>query len=894
MNFQSLKPIHLFAGFVLWFLPWVVEAADSGAGDTLQPTLAVPVFDTLDAFAPPDTLLLPLADSSSITADSTAIDSTALRRASSLEAPVFSDARDSIIYDFTGEHRMIYYYGDITVTYANTEMKSEYMAYDTDTRIVFAAGVPDSTGKLIGRPVMKEDGKEYQMETVHYNFGSRKAKINNVITAEGEAYLHGEAIKKMPDNSIHVHHGKYTTCDAEHPHFYLSLTRAKVTPEPNSRTVFGPAYLVIEDVPTPLALPFGFIPKRSDRAGGFLFPTFGEEPSRGFYLNRIGWYFVFGEYFDMALTADYFTLGSWALRADSRYKKLYKFDGSFSFNISENVSGAAGSTDYSSSRNFAVSWSHRQDPKANPELTLSASVNYMSSSYRRYNSMTNPQNALQSTAQSSISLSKRWEGSPFNLSINLTHSQNMQDSSYALTLPNLTLTMSTIYPFKRKRGVGGERVYEKISFSYNTNFDNKIRFKESELGTPDFWRKLENGMKHNFSIGLPSFNVLKHINVSPSVSYGMTMFFQSLQKSWSDSTGRVEDIKSQSFSEFHMAHSYSFGASLSTRIYGTFQAGRNAFIQAFRHVITPSVSLSYSPDLRTPWNGHRTYYYTDRQGMAHALAYNMYSGLYGAPGGGQAASLGFTLGNNFEMKVRNKKDTVNGVSKIKLIDNLNFSGSYNFLADSMNLSNINASLSTNILGVGISANAVFDPYAVQNGQRTAKFNIADGGGLARLTSFGFSGGYQFKGGENGLKNYATTLEGIPRFDPATGDYLYTEYLFYDDFKAPWSFGFNYSFNYSVSYPQGKKEGRTMQSLNFNGQIKLTEALNISAQSGFDFKQMQLTTTTISMHYDLHCFDFDIQWTPFGQYQSWSFLFKAKSAMLYDLLKYDKKTNYYIR
>jgi hypothetical protein len=883
---------------VLLCAPQAVKAAAGTVRDSLQPALSMPVVDSLTPSALSDSIRWPAdslpAGADSTTLDSTTVDSTGIRRASSLDAPVFSSGRDSTIYDFTGEHRMIYYYGDVAVSYENLEIKAEYMAYDIDTRMVYASGVPDTAGKLVGRPVMTEDGKEYEMETVHYNFGSRKAKINNVITTEGEAYLHGEAIKKMPDNSIHVHHGKYTTCDAEHPHFYLRLSKAKVTPEPNSQTVFGPAYLVIEDVPTPLLLPFGFIPKRSDRSGGLLFPTFGEEPSRGFYVTRIGWYFVLGEYFDLALTGDYFTLGSWALRANSRYNKLYKFAGSFDFNISESVSGAVGSTDRSASRNFSISWNHRQDPKANPELTLNASVNYMSSSYRHFNSMTNPMNASQSTAQSSISLSKSWEGSPFNLSVNLTHSQNMQDSSYALSLPVMTFSMTTIYPFKRKRGVGEERFYEKISFSYRTNFDNKIRFKESELGTPDFWSKLENGMRHDFSLGLPSFNLLKHINVSPSVTYGMTMFFQSLQKSWNSADARVEDIKSQSFSEFHMAHSYSFGASVSTRLYGTFQYGKEAFIQAFRHVITPSLSLSYSPDLRTPWNGHRMFYYVDNQNTARTVTYNRYSGLYGAPGGQQAASMGFTLGNNFEMKVRNKKDTTNGVSKVKLIDNLNFSGSYNFLADSMNLSLISASLSTNILGVGISANASFDPYAVRNGQRIREFSIAKGDGLARLTTFGFSGGYQFKGGENGLKNNPTTLEGVPRFDPATGDYLYTEYLFYDDFKAPWSFGFNYSFNYSVSYPRGIKEGRTMQTLAFNGQIKLTEALNMTVQSGFDFKALQLSTTSLSIHYDLHCFDFDIQWTPFGQYQSWSFLFKAKSSMLYDLLKYDKRKNYNVR
>jgi lipopolysaccharide assembly outer membrane protein LptD (OstA) len=893
LDIQFLKARFSYLALILLFSPCAGRAANATVGDTLpafagatfsdttaHPAEATDVFssitDSLPAAAA-DSLLQTVADSTA-----TAADSLPVPRASSLDAPVFSKGRDSTIYDFTGDSRMIYYYGDVTVNYTNLEMKSDYMAYNVDSRTVFAVGTRDTLGKWVGRPVMKEDGKEYEMDTAYYNFASRKAQIKNVITAEGDGFLHGSVIKKMPDNSINVHNGKYTTCDAEHPHFYLRLTKAKVTPEPNSQTVFGPAYLVIEDVPVYLlGLPFGFIPKRNDRSGGFLFPTFGEEPSRGFYVTNIGWYFVFGEYFDLALTADYFTLGSFAVRANSRYKKMYRFDGTFSFNYNDNVS----SSDESHSTQFSIDWSHRQDPKANPEISFNASVKYMSSSYRRYNSLANPQNALQSSAQSSISWARRWEGTPFNLSLNLTHSQNMQDSSYVLGLPNMTFSMSTIYPFKRKRRVGEERFYEKFSLSYNTTFDNKIRFKESELGAPNFWSKLENGMKHNFNIGLPSFNLLKYISISPSVNYGATMFFQGLQKSV-DSTGRVTDIKSNSFSEFHLAHSYGFSVGASTRIYGMFQAGKNAYIQAFRHVMTPSLSLSYSPNLHHPANGWWYYYSVDNSGQPRTVDYNKYSGVYGAPGGKEAASLGFSLGNNFEMKVRNKADTTNGgVSKVKIIDNLNFSGSYNFLADSMRLSHIGVTLSTTILGVGVSANADLSPYRVVNGYEIDKLK------MLRLTRFGFSFGYQMQGGENGIKNNPTTLDGIPRFDPETGEYLYTEYLFYNDFKAPWSFGFNYSFSYSEA--AGQRAAQYMQSLNFNGTVKLTESFNLSANSGFDFKQMKLTTTSLNIHYDMHCFEFSVQWTPFGQYQSWSFRFSAKSSMLADLLKYDKRTNYYV-
>jgi hypothetical protein len=880
-----LKKISSYFFFILFLLPCPASGFRNHVCDIVS--------HRQDTLVLPDASLSAVADSLSPTADSLSV-----QRERSLEDPVFSDAKDSIIYDFTGAERMIYYYGDVKVKSGDTEITADYMAYDFETRIVFASGRPDSTGKLAGTPVMKESGKDYAMQTMYYNFSSGKARINDVITQEGDAYLHGTVIKKMPDNAINVAGGKYTVCEAPHPHFYLKLSRARITPEPNSQTVFGPAYLVIEDVPTPLFLPFGFIPKRNDRSGGFLFPSFGEETARGFYLTGIGWYFVFGEYFDLALTADYFTLGTYGFQAASRYKKMYKFDGSFNLQWRNNVSGLQGSSDYDPRREFSINWRHQQDQKANPNMSFGASVSFMTSSYRRNNSQTNPQMALQSSAQSSISFRKSWEGSPFNLSVNLTHSQNMQDSSYDLTLPNFTLTMNTIYPFKRKNAVGKERFYERFALGYITTFDNKISFKESEWGSPDFWSKLENGMKHNFNIQLPSFNILSHIQLAPSVTYGMTMFFQNITRTYNDSTKRVEDIKSNAFSNLYLSHDLSFGISASTRLYGTFVFGRNAFIQAFRHMISPSISASFRPDLVTwGWNrGYTTY----RQDSSD-VEYYSYAGVYPASGRGRSAGLSFSLSNNLEMKIRNKKDTVNGgASKVKLIDNLSLSSSYNFLADSMKLSNISMSLNTNIAGkVAVNANASFDPYAVdinRGGSRIGKYAVSAGQGLARLISFGFSFGYQFKGGENGFKNKAPSLDGIQHYHPETGEYLYTEYQFYQDFKAPWSLGFNYSFNYNTNYTQnalgiGIKQNNYVQSLGLNGQVKLTEAMNVSVASGFDFKNLKLTMTTFNIHYDLHCFEFAVSWTPFGSYRSWNFHFNAKSSMLADLLKYEKHASY---
>ena len=410
-------------------------------------------------------------------------DSIELLNKSSLDMPAYTTARDSIIEDFTDGKRMIYYYGDVKVKYQNMELSADYMEYDIQTKTVYARGTKDSTGLITGMPTMTQGDKTYTMEELRYNFDTGKARISNMVTQEQDGILHGKNIKMMPDKSINVTNGKYTVCDAEHPHYYLHLTAAKVMTKPSQKTVFGPAYPVIEDVPLfPVILPFGFIPKRPDRATGMLMPTFGEEAARGFYLRDAGMYFVIGDYFDIALTGDIYTLGSWAAQVDSRYKINYKCTGNFSINYSNDQTGEKGSTDFMQTRNFGVRWSHSQDSKARPGTSFSASVNFSSPSNSRYNS-TSVTEALQNQISSSISYSKNWNGK-FNLSLNALHSQNSLDSSYSFTLPNLTFSVSRFYPFKRKNRVGKERFYEKFSLSYNTTLQNKINFKASEFNQP--------------------------------------------------------------------------------------------------------------------------------------------------------------------------------------------------------------------------------------------------------------------------------------------------------------------------------------------------------------------------------------------------------------------------
>ena len=847
------------------------------------------------------------------------IDSAALQTKSSLKRPAFSTAKDSVVEVFSDGQRKIYYYGDVSVKYDNLELSADYMEYDMKTGTVYARGTLDTlTGEWKGQPVMKEGKSTYSMEEVRYNFNTQKARITNMITQQEDGLLHGKNIKMLPDRSINITKGQYTVCDLEHPHYYLKLTAAKVITKPSQKTVFGPAYPVIEDVPLPIGLPFGFIPKRPDRATGLLMPTFGEENARGFYLKDLGMYFVFGQYLDLSVTGDIYTLGSWALDVNSRYKVNYKCNGNFSLNISNDQTGEKGSTDFMQTRNFGLKWSHSQDSKAHPGSTFSASVNFSSPSNNRYNSHS-VSDALQNQASSSISYSKNW-GGKFNLSINALHSQNSRDSSYAFTLPNVTFSVSRFYPFKRKNRVGKEKFYEKFSLGYNTTLQNKVNFKSSEFMKDGFMDKFQNGMTHNFQIGLPNFTIAKYLNFTPNVSYGQNWFFRKTEYEYNPETDRVESRDAGQFSTFGISQTYSGGISMSTRLYGMFNFGKAHKIQAIRHVVSPSMSFSFSPEKGTHFNGYRTLTYTDKNGELKDYDYNIYSGqLYSPPGKGKSATMSLSIGNNVEAKVRDLRDTTGaGVKKIKLIDQLNLSTGYNFLADSLKLSNIGITMSTSVFEkVGISANVNFDPYAIdERGRKINKFNFqTQGWGKAlRLTNASASLSYSLSGkgeviGNDGSKtddgsgggeapqNSADYYRRI-YYHPVTGEYIPGGWLYYTNPSVPWSLNFNYSFSYSRSYQYTNGQlitnNRYTQTLGVSGTIKLTPKMNLNATTGFDLMAMKMTTTQLSATYDLHCFNISVSWVPTGQWQSWSFRIAANAAALSDLLKFKKSTSYWDR
>ena len=880
--------------------------------DSARPVVRNSVSQPIDSVPPLQDSLARRRDSLRVADSTFRADSIALLDKSSLSRPAFSGAKDSIRQDFSNGQRKMYYWGDVEVSYDNIKLKADYMEYDMSTGTVFARGTYDSLSReWKGQPEMTQGGQTFNMEEVRYNFNTRKARITNMITKEDDGILHGKNIKMMPDKSINITKGKYTVCDLEHPHYYLQLSTAKVVTKPSQKTVFGPAHIVVEDVDLPIGIPFGFIPKRPDRATGLLMPSFGEENARGFYLRDAGMYFVLGDYFDMSLTGDYYTLGSWAANLNSRYMVKYKFSGNLAVNYSVDQTGEKGSTDFFQSKNFGVRWSHSQDSKAHPGTSFSASVNFSSPSNSRYNSHSVSE-ALQNQISSSVSYSKNWNGK-FNLSVNALHSQNSRDSSYSFTLPNVTFSVSTFYPFKIKNRVGKERFYEKFALGYNTSLQNKINFKASEFGEPGFMDKFQNGMAHNFSIKLPDFTLFKYLNVAPNVSYGMNWFFRKSEAYFDPETNSVKTEMGKQFGTFGATHNYSGSVSMSTRLYGMYNFGKFHKVQALRHVISPSVSMSFSPEKGKAFNGWRTLNYIDTLGVQKSYDYNIYQGqINSAPGKGRSATMSISIGNNLEAKVRDMSDTTGkGSKKVKILDQFNISTGYNFLADSLKMNNVGISMSTSIFGkLGINGNMNFDPYAIdERGQRVNKYNIVENGVPLRLTnvsgslSYSLSGkgtvkgndGSKSSGGEGGSGNAADYYRRI-YYHPLTGEYIPGGWLYYTNPNVPWSVNFNYNFSMSRSYSYANnllsKKDNITQTLGVQGNVQLTPKMSIQAQSGWDFTAMKMTTTQFSFRYDLHCFNISVSWVPSGMYQSYSFLISANAAALADLLRFKKSTSYW--
>lgn len=849
---------------------------------------------------------------------------------SAIKSTITYNATDTIF--ISAAERKVYLYKNAKVSYEDIELTAYYIELDMDTKEVYAEGLTDSLGITTEEPKFKQGNDEFDCTTLRYNFESQKGIIQGLVTEEGEGFIHGDRAKKIDSDSFILKNGKYTTCNADHPHFYLRMTKAKAVS--NKKFVTGPAYLVLEDLPLyPFMLPFGFFPRTSSYSSGIIIPSYGEEHSRGFYLRGGGYYWAASEYFDLKTTADIYSKGSWAGYVSSRYRVRYKHSGSLNLSYNVNNYGEKGLPDYYKTKGFSVRWSHSQDSKANPSQTFSASVDFSTSSYDKENSY-DMNSYLSSQKSSSISYSKKFENTPFSMSANLRASQSTRDSTVTLGFPEMTFSMSRIYPFRRKSVVGKLQFWEKIAVGYTGNIKNSITAKEYEIFDQNLMKDWTNGVKHSIPITLPSFNILKYVNMSPSFSYNERWYSRHQESHYLlDPTTGQGSLEVDTIYGFSRNYDYSFSLSASTTIYGMFMmTNPNWKVKAIRHKITPSVSASWRPDFGKE---HFGFYdtYIDKNGKMQY--YNRFNGAaYGSAGRGESGTISFSLSNLVEAKVLNtssKRDTTemdegakkDMYKKVSIIDNLGFSGSYNLVADSMNLSTISIRGRTTIKGVSINYGGTLDPYAVDSvsGSRYNEFmwNTSDGlHKLGRLTSANLSFSLSFKSKDKGAKKGAEGeteekgdgrgLDGIETYVPdiehdpmanglATGvDKFGNAIIFpglnapkYYDFDMPWSMNMSYSFNYSKSTPY--TDARITQSVNASGNVSITQNWKVSMTTNYDIQAKEFSYTTLNLTRSLHCWNMSFSFVPFGNRKSYSFTLAASSSMLRDL-KVEKSKSWF--
>ncbi len=885
----SVAVVLLLAQFVFGFTPM----------HHIDPSLAASVQhqDTLRQ----DTTRRTIIESDST---STPIDTVARRKAvSSLDQMIKGRATDSLFYDLRNNKVYIYEQGE--VNYDNMSLQADFMNIDLNNKNIYAYGKTDTVnGESVStRPLFTQGETSLNMDTITYNIETQRAKIKGIATQQGDGWLIGQDVKRMADNTIHIASGMYTTCDqTDHPHFYYYMSKAKVIPGDNGKVIMGGGHLVIEDVDIPfLGLPEGFFPLSSGPKSGILMPTYGEEARRGFYMRGLGYYFTLSDYIDLALTGGFYTLGSWELQAVSRYIKKYKYTGNFNLDYSSIRSGDKGDPDFVNQNNFRLQWTHSQDAKANPGSTFSASVNLATSGYSRY-SATTLNDMLATQTNSSIAYSKNWAGTPFSLSMNMAVSQNSQTEAISVTLPNVSFNVSKFFPLKRKNKVGKDRWYEKISMSYAGKLTNSITAKESTIFDRETLDAMRNGIQHNIPVQA-SFNALNYINITPSFNYTERWYFKKIEQEWNPETNKLEKLDPEY--GFYRLYNYNAAISASTTIYGTWQIKekyKQMKLQGLRHMVTPSVSFSYAPDFSNQKYGYHKTVQSDSTGRT--TIYSPFTdNAFGVPPSGKNMSLNFSLSQSLEAKVLSKRDT-SGIKKIKLIDDLGISGSYNFLADSMKLSTISLSLRTTISSnFAINLRATLDPYEVTpEGKRYDKLTWSRGN-LGRITNTGWSFGYTFKS-RNSSQPAINDINSIPPeyMNPFTDPYgtmdpvLRRQYMskMYYDFSLPWNLGFNYNINYSVNYVNNGTTGikrNVTQTIGFNGSITFSPKMAATISGGYDISNNKLTTSAISITRDLHCWQMSFSWIPFGHYKSWSFHIGVKAASLQDL-KYQKSQSMY--
>ena len=896
-------------------------------GEVTHDTLSVPA-DSVRRPVQPDTTMMDSLQKAIYkynkqVDDSIHADSINRQKSNGLNAPVEFASDDSLVY--IAPTKQVRLYGNAKVKYENMNLESDKVRMALDSSLVHATGSADTTGKLTGSPVFTMGSDKYESDTMSFNFKTKRGFINNVYTEQEDGFLSSQHSKRDSSGVLYLEHGRYTTCDAPHPDFYIALSRAKV--RPGKDVVFGPAYLVVADVPLPLAIPYGFFPFTKSYSSGFIMPSYGDESARGFYLRDGGYYFAINDKWDLKLLGEIYTKGSWGLSAASNYRKRYRYNGSFFFSYQNTKNGDKGMPDYSEQTSFKIQWSHRQDSKANPFSSLSASVNFATTSYERdnLNSMYNPQSYTQSLRTSSVSWTTNFSSLGMTLSGTTNLSQNMRDSTISLQLPDLNVSVSRFYPFKRKKMAGKERWYEKISMSYTGHLSNSINTKEDLLFKSNLIKDWSNGMQHNIPINA-NFTVLKYINVNPSFNFTDRMYTNKVMKSWDEAT--QTEVADTTYG-FYNVYNWSMSLSASTKLYGFWLPSRKIFgdkIQAIRHVLTPQVSFSYAPDFGASRYGYyATYQKTDADGNVTLQEYSPYTGsLFGVPGKGKTGNISFDLSNNIEMKVKSDKDST-GFRKISIIDELGLSMGYNMAAKERPWSDLSMRIRLKWWkNYTFNMTAVFATYAYELSENGTPYvgthteysrgRFGRFQGMSQNFSFTltpeklkklFSGGDKDDDDDDYRDNDDTGVEtnidddminaqrGARKQSAGKAE---TDEDGYMKFSMPWSLTVGYGvtmrentagkFNTeSMRYPY-----KFTQTLNFSGNVRLSDGWNISFSSGYDFEEHDISMTTASLQRDLHCFNMSCS-VVLAPYTSYNFSFRCNAATLTDALKYDKRSGY---
>ena len=865
--------------------------------------------------------------------DSLALDSINRTKKNGIDSPVQFSADDSLVY--VASSGMSFLYGNSHVTYQNMDLRSENIYMCMDSSLVHATGARDSLGTLYGNPVFKMGSDTYESDTMAFNFKTKKGLIQQVYTEQEDGYLTSELSKRGTNGELYLQHGKYTTCDEPHPDFYLALSRAKV--RPGKDVVFGPAYLVVCDVPLPLAIPYGFFPFTKSYSSGFIMPTYGDETERGFYLRDGGYYFALSDKMDLKVLGEIYTKGSWAVSTQSNYRKRYKYNGAFYASYQNSVTGEKNMPDYSKQTSFKIQWSHRQDAKANPYSNLSASVNFATSSYERNNlsSMYNPQSLTQSTRTSSVSYSTKFSSIGMSLSTTMNLNQNMRDSTIAMTMPDLNISIARFYPFRRKKMAGEQKWYEKISLSYTGRLSNSISTKEDKLMHSSLTRDWNNGMQHTIPVSA-NFTVLNYINLNATFNFTDRTYFRKTMQSWDGSK-----VVNDTVYGLYNIYNWSMSLSASTKLYGFLKPGPKFLkgkIYAIRHLVTPQVSFTYAPDFSTSRYGYyETYQRTNADGSVSLVEYSPYAGqLYGVPGKGKTGSISWDISNNLEMKMYDRNDSL---KKIYLIDELGLSMSYNMAAKIRPWSDLSTRLRLKLSkNYTFNMNAVFASYVYEADSVGATPRVSEHttyweqGKIGRFQGMSQNLSYTItndkissiikwlKGERDDKKNnnnrnnrdnnkdddddididsnldkdLEAGKHGARKENAGKAD---TDEDGFMKYTCPWSLSFGYGITMREDTDRSKFNYNTMrypykftQNLNMSGNIRLSDGWNISFSSGYDFENKKISMTTASLGRDLHCFNMSCS-VVLAPYTSYNFSFRCNASTLTDALKYDKRSSY---